>query len=51
MCKQAIACMLLIAGLILLLLCFMPTWIICILGIVLITAGIALVVLKLMKGR
>ena len=49
MCKQAIACILLIAGLILLLVYFMPTWIICVLGVLLILAGIALIVLRTMR--
>ena len=49
MCKQAIACILLIAGLILLLVCFMPTWIICVFGVMLILAGIVLIVLRMMR--
>ena len=49
MCRQAIACILLIAGLILLLMCFMPTWIICVLGVLLILAGIAIIALRLMR--
>ena len=51
MCKQALAFVLLIAGLIFLLLCFVPTWLICLMGVVLIAAGIAWFFLKLKKGR
>ena len=39
----------LVGGLILLLVCFMPTWIICVLGVLLILAGIALIVLRTMR--
>ncbi len=46
MCKQAIACILCIAGLVLLLFCFIPTWLICVLGILLLAAGIGLIVYK-----
>ena len=51
MCKQAAACVLLIAGLVFLLLCFVPTWVIGTLGIALLAAGIAWLFLKLKKGR
>ena len=33
MCRQAIACVLTVVGLTLLLLCFLPTWLICVLGL------------------
>lgn len=49
MCKQAIACILLIAGLTLLLMCFMPVWIICVLGVLLIIAGVTLIMIKAMR--
>ena len=49
MCRQAIACILLIAGPILLLMSVRPTWIICVLGVLLILAGIAIIALRLMR--
>lgn len=51
MCKQAIACVLLILGLVFLLLCFVPTWVICLIGILLLAAGIAWIAIKLKRGR
>ena len=46
MCKPAMACLFVVAGLVLLLFCFLPTWLLCVLGILLLGAGIALVVYK-----
>lgn len=51
MCKQAFVFVLLIVGLIFLLLCFVPTWLICLLGVMLIVAGIALFFFKIKRGR
>ena len=46
MCKQAIACILCILGLVLLLFCFIPTWLICVLGVLLLAAGVGLIIFK-----
>ena len=42
MCNPAIALVLCMAGLVLLLFCFLPTWLLCALGVVLLAAGAAL---------
>ena len=51
MCRQAGALLVLIAGLIILLLCFVPTWVILLLGISLIALSAAMILLKLKRGR
>ena len=51
MCTQTAVFMLLIAGLVFLLLCFVPTWIICILGVALIAAGVVQLIIRLKRGR
>ncbi len=50
MCSQAIACVLTVVGLTLLLLCFLPTWLICVLGLLMLGTGIALLILWIKKG-
>lgn len=49
MCNSAIALTLLVAGLVLLLFCFLPSWLLCVLGVVLLGVGVALIVMKLGK--
>lgn len=49
MCNPAIALVLCMAGLVLLLFCFLPTWLLCALGVVLLAAGAALLALKICR--
>lgn len=51
MCKQTAVLMLLISGLIFLLLCFVPSWLICILGIASIAVSLVWLFIRLKKGR
>lgn len=51
MCRQAAVFLVLIAGLILLLLCFVPTWVIFVLGLGAVVFSIVLILLKLKRGR
>lgn len=44
MCKQTISSILCVAGLALLLFCFIPTWLVCVLGIAMIIVGILLLI-------
>ncbi|MGI5884409.1 MAG: hypothetical protein ACOX83_05510 [Candidatus Spyradocola sp.] len=49
MCNPAIAIVLCMAGLVLLLFCFLPTWLLCTLGIALLIAGAVLLALKIQR--
>lgn len=49
MCNPAIALVLCMAGLVLLLFCFLPTWLLCALGIVLLAVGAAILALKICR--
>ena len=49
MCRQAWTCMLCVVGLLFLLLCFIPTWLLCALGVILLLVGMGLMLLCCMR--